>query len=169
MQSLERAFLRTLRQAFDTELQLQSSLKNISRELKDAEIESTIDRFVLQSGLQVERLAGVFKALYLEPRGEASWVATALLREAWDMASSGNESIEGFAASLLALKRHELTQHELLVRWSHRCCLDEVLPGLRRNIAEKLLQAAILTELASEERVLPSRGRAYVHQCTTLQ
>jgi ferritin-like metal-binding protein YciE len=159
--TFERVFLRALRQIYDTERQLSSSLPSLCTPAVDQELVLALREIEAQSERQTERLAGIFRSLYLEPRSEACWVTTALLREALDAASGhgassqGNGSgTEGCAAALLALKRYELTLYEALLRWSERCDLYEALPAIRRSIAEELLQASILAEFAFD----PDRG-----------
>jgi ferritin-like metal-binding protein YciE len=148
--TFERVFVRALRQIYDTETQLCQSLPSLCSSLIDQDLANAALEMAAQSARQTERLAGIFRALYLEPRGEACWVATALLREAWDATCGhGNSaSTEGCAAALLALKRYELTLYEALLRWSEKCDLYEALPAIRRSIAEELLQASILSGFA---------------------
>jgi ferritin-like metal-binding protein YciE len=140
--------MRVLRQIYDTEKQLCASLAGVRTPAIDAELAAALQDIEVQSARQSERLGDIFRALYLEPRGEACWVTTALLREALDAASGHGCGTQGCAASLLALKRYELTLYEALLRWSEKCDLYEVLPAVRRSIAEELLQASILAELA---------------------
>lgn len=148
--TFERVFVRALRQIYDTELQLSQSLPSLCSLSIDQDLAAAVREMAAQSVRQTERLAEIFRALYLEPRGEASWVATALLREAWDAACGHGTcaSNKGCAAALLALKRYELTLYEALLRWSETCDLYEALPAIRRSIAEELLQASILSGFA---------------------
>ncbi len=149
--TFERVFLRALRQIYDTERQLNVTLPSLCTPSLDEELVATLREIETQSARQTDRLAEIFRALYLEPRGEACWAASAMLREAVDASSSDQANgagTEGCAAALLALKRYELTLYEALLRWSERCGLDEALPAIRRSIAEELLQASILAEFA---------------------
>jgi len=158
-QTFERVFLRALRQIYDTEKQLSVTLPSLCTLSLDQELVTTLREIAAQSARQTDRLAEIFRSLYLEPRGDACWAATAMLREALD-ASSGHANgagTEGCAAALLALKRYELTLYEALLRWSEKCDLFEALPAIRRSIAEELLQASILAEFAFDpEREAPS-------------
>jgi ferritin-like metal-binding protein YciE len=162
--TFERVFLRTLRQIYDTESQLCVTLESLSSPAVDPELAATLEEIAAQSVRQTERLKDIFRALYLEPRGEACWAATAMLREALDASTSDQTDgagTSGCAAALLALKRYELTLYESLLRWSESCGLYETLPAIRRSIAEELLQASILAEFAFDsERVASSIGAA---------
>jgi ferritin-like metal-binding protein YciE len=151
MQSFEHVYMRTLRHLYDTEKQLLASLRALCAPSLDRRLVAALCTIEAQSKQQAARLEEVFRVLYQEPRSEASWVATALLREASEAsATEGEGATAGCAAALLALKRYELTLYEALLRWSERCGLDEALPDIRRAIAEELLQAAILSEFAFE-------------------
>lgn len=165
--SFELAYLRTLRHVFDTEKQLSVSLRSLYASSIDKDLASALQEIETQSERQLERLSGIFRSLYLEPRGEASWVTAALLREAWE-AASGEGGTTGCAAALLALKRYELTLYEALLRWSETCDLYEALPAIRRSIAEELLQASILAGFAfstgrDEPAVAPRQERRALH------
>ena len=168
-QTFERVYMRTLRQIYDAEKQLCVSMPALcSPALGNlAEVLTEIEG---QSKRQIARLEGIFQVLYEEPRGEASWVTTALLREAWDAIGNNGEraSLQGCAAALLALKRYELTLYETLLRWSERCELEEALPAIRRSIAEELLQASILSGIAFEPNpdvstMIPESERRALH------
>lgn len=148
--TFERVFVGALRHIYDTETQLAVSMRSLCTSNINDDLVAALREIEAQSARQTERLASIFGLLYLEPRGEACWVTTALLREAWDAASShdNNAGTEGCAAALLALKRYELTLYEALLRWSEKCDLYEALPAIRRSIAEELLQASILAGFA---------------------
>ena len=120
MQSIEAAFMRTLRQLYDTEKQLSVSLSRICVPELEPALARLIRQIEVQSKVQAKRLEGLFAVLYLTPRTEAAWPATAMLREAWNAATEfeGEPSTEGCAASLLALKRYELSLYESLYCWS---------------------------------------------------
>lgn len=168
MQKFERVYMRTLRHIYDTEKQLVLSLGAISAAIADLRLLNALGEIGRQSERQARRIEDIFHLLYLEPRTEASWVATALLREAWETASSSREGgTQGCAAALLALKRYEITLYESLLRWSEQCQLDEAVPDIRRSIAEELVQASALTELAyaeeDEDAALTFVERAALH------
>jgi len=149
MQSFERIFMRTLRHVYDAERQLFASLPAIGAASGDLRLGKVLLDIEAQSKQQAERIEEIFRTLYLEPQAEASWVTTALLRDAWDSCSSAREGgTPGCAAALLALKRYEITLYEALLRWSEACSLGEVAPAIRRSIAEELVQACALSELA---------------------
>jgi len=150
MQGFEQIYMRTLRHLYDTETQIFASLGSLSSAAIDPELVTALTVIEEQSRRQAERLEEIFRVLYQEPRGEAAWVATALLRQAWEAASTRDEcgSTEACAAALLALKRYELTLYEALLRWSERCDLHEALPVIRRAIAEEILQASVLAGFA---------------------
>ena len=151
MQDFERVYMRTLRHVYDTEKQLVASVRSIAAASSDRTLVTVLTEIEAQSAKQVHRIEGIFRVLYLEPRGEPSWVTTALLREAWDACTSKREGgTQGCAASLLAIKRYEITLYEALLRWSEQCDLDEPLADIRRSIAEELVQASVLSELAFE-------------------
>ncbi len=162
--TFERVFLRALRQIYDTEGQLRVTLPSLSSPALDPELVATLQDIEAQSERQAERLKDIFRSLYLEPRGEACWAATAMLREALDASTADQASgagTEGCAAALLALKRYEVTLYEALLRWSESCGLYEALPALRRSIAEELLAASILAEIAFDpEREIVPNGAA---------
>jgi ferritin-like metal-binding protein YciE len=152
MQDFERAYMRALRHIYDTEKQLVASVRVIAETTPDLRLINALRVIETQSGAQVHRIESIFNVLYLEPRSEAAWPATALLREALDAVSgSRNGGTQGCAAALLAIKRYEITLYEALLRWSEQCQLDEAIPEIRRSIAEELVQASILSELAFEE------------------
>lgn len=157
MQKFERVFMRTLRHVYDTEKQLQASLRLMTESVTDARLLKTLTEIERQSRDQAQRIEALFSVLYLEPRTEAAWVASALLREAWEACTGAHEGgVQGCAAALLALKRYEITLYEALLRWSEQCALDEAIADLRRSIAEELVCASILSELAfAEERAPP--------------
>jgi len=154
MQDIERAFMRTLRHIYDTEKQLMVSMRMISAAAADRRLIGILRDIEIQSSSQAERIERIFGVLYLEPTAEASWATTALLREAWD-AHSGprNGGTKGCAAALLAIKRYEITLYEALLRWSEDCELTEAVTEIRRCIAEELVQASILSDLAFEMTV----------------
>jgi ferritin-like metal-binding protein YciE len=150
MRTFEQAYIRTLRHIYDAERQLFMTVPALCTPALDARLTEVLIEIAAQSQRQIERLEAMFRVLYKEPRGEAAWAATALLREAWEAAAEGSEggSTEACAAALLALKRYELTLYEMLLRWSEQCDLYEALPAIRRSIAEELLQASILSGFA---------------------
>jgi ferritin-like metal-binding protein YciE len=152
MQDFERVYMRTLRHVYDTEKQLMASIRAIAARVRDSALANVLRDIEAQSAQQAQRLEGVFRVLYLEPRSEASWVTTALLREAWEACSSPREGgAQGCAAALLAIKRYEITLYEALLRWSEQCHFTEPLADIRRCIAEELVQASVLSELAFED------------------
>lgn len=169
MQDFERVYMRTLRHVYDTEKQLLASVRAIATASADRTLVTVLTEIEAQSAQQIHRIEAIFRVLYLEPRGEPSWVTTALLREAWDSCTSNGEGgTQGCAASLLAIKRYEITLYEALLRWSEQCYLDEPLADIRRSIAEELVQASILSELAFEEAkaecaTLPVAERGALH------
>jgi ferritin-like metal-binding protein YciE len=150
MRTFEQAYIRTLRHIYDAEQQLFLAVPPLCTPALDARLTEAMIEIAAQSQRQLERLETIFRVLYKEPRGEAAWAATALLREAWEAAAEGADGggTEACAAALLALKRYELTLYEMLLRWSEQCDLYEALPAIRRSIAEELLQASILSEFA---------------------
>lgn len=149
MRKFERVYMRTLRHIYDTEKQLVASLSLISGAISDARLINAFGDILRQSEDQVARIERIFALLYLEPRAEASWVTTALLRDAWDASANHLEGgTQGCAAAFLALKRYEITLYESLLRWSEQLQLDEAVPDIRRSIAEELVQASVLSELA---------------------
>lgn len=154
MRDFERAYMRTLRHAYDTEQQLVVSAKTLAAATSNAALAKTLAEIELQSARQAERIQGIFRLLYLEPNTEPSWVTTALLREAWECASHVDGGTQGCAAALLAIKRYEITLYESLLRWSEQCELREALADVRRSIAEELVQTSVLSELAFEAVVL---------------
>jgi len=158
MHKFERVYMRTLRHVYDTEKQLIVAMATISTSVSDDRLVRAAREIERQSQDQVERIECLFAVLYLEPRADASWVATALLREAWESCSGAHEGgTQGCAAALLALKRYEITLYEALLRWSEQCELEEAIGDIRRSIAEELVQASILSDLAFiEERDLPA-------------
>lgn len=152
MKHFERVYMRTLRHIYDTERQLAASLRPIAERADDARLADALNAIERQSDKQMRRIEAIFSALYLEPKAEASWATTALLREAWDACDGGHAGgTQGCAAALLAIKRYEITLYEALLRWSEQCHLDEAIPDIRRSIAEELLQASVLSELAFVE------------------
>lgn len=152
MRDFERAYMRTLRHAYDTEKQLVASARSLADATTDAALAKVLADIESQSARQAERIEGIFRVLYLEPQAEPSWVATALIREAlaYSTGDRGNGT-QGCAAALLAIKRYEITLYEALLRWSEHCDLVEVLAGIRRSIAEELVQASALSDLAFEQ------------------
>ncbi len=66
----------------------------------------------------------------------------------WSPAQAHEGGTQGCAAALLALKRYEITLYEALLRWSEQCELEEAIGDIRRSIAEELVQASILSDLA---------------------
>jgi ferritin-like metal-binding protein YciE len=151
MQDFERAYMRTLRHIYDTERQLIVSARSIAASTSEPRLAAALRDIEAQSAQQVKRIEGIFAVLYLEPRGEASWVATALLREAWESCAGAKiDGTQGCAAALLAIKRYEITLYEALLRWSEHQQLIEAIPDIRRCVAEELVQASILSELAFE-------------------
>jgi Uncharacterized protein conserved in bacteria len=150
MQSFESTFMRTLRQIYDTEKQLSVSLAALCVEELEPALTKLIEQISVQSKEQAKRLEAIFSLLYLSPRSEVAWPATAMLREAWNAVTELEDepSNEGCAASLLAIKRYELSLYESLYCWSRQCALDEVLPNLRRSIAEELVNSAALSQIA---------------------
>ncbi len=165
-QSFELVYMQTLRHLYDTETQITMSLVPLYDSGLDTSFIAAVRKIEQQSLAQLERLDEVFRVLYQKPRGQASWVATALLREAWDSTTKHEDSTECCAAALLALKRYELTLYEALLHWSERCDLVEVLPAIRKSIAEELLQTTILSSFAFEvrdEAPLPRRETCLIH------
>lgn len=160
MQAFERVYLRTLRQIYDAKKQILASMQAISEPSVDVGLVAVLGDIEAQASRQLERLDGIFAVLYQEPRGEASWVTTALLREALE--ASEDAGAEGCAAALLALKRYELTLYETLLRWSERCDLYEALPAIRRCLAEEMLQASVLAGYAFETRLEAEASLAVV-------
>jgi ferritin-like metal-binding protein YciE len=161
MQDFERVYLRTLRHVYDTEQQLVASIRAIAARTSDPAFARTLAQIETQSAKQAQRLERIFAVLYLEPRGEASWVTTALLREAWEACASHREGDpQGCAAALLAIKRYEITLYEALLRWSEQCHRIEPLADIRRSIAEELVQASALSELAFEGHARDRAGLA---------
>jgi ferritin-like metal-binding protein YciE len=151
MQDFERVYMQALRHAYDTEKQLAASAQAIAATAADPRLARTLVEIESQSAQQAQRIERIFAVLYLEPRTEPSWVTTALLREAWEASSGGQESgTQGCAAALLAIKRYEITLYESLLRWSEQCHLVEPLADIRRSIAEELVQTSVLSELAFE-------------------
>lgn len=169
MQNFERVYMRTLRHIYDTEKQLMSALGAISATISDFRLLAALRQIEIQSQSQAERIESIFGVLYLEPRTEASWVTTALLREAWETGSNTREGgTQGCAAALLALKRYEITLYESLLRWSEHCAIEEAVPDIRRSIAEELVQASVLSELAyagaiDEPQMIATSDRAALH------
>ncbi len=167
MLAFERTYLRTLRHIYDAKKQLLASLAAISASSPDGGLALVLTEIETQASHQIERLESIFAVLYQEPRGEASWVTTALLREAWE--ANEETGSEGCAAALLALKRYELTLYETLLRWSEQCDLYEALPAIRRCLAEEMLQASILaghafeTRLEAEEPAIAVPDRRALH------
>lgn len=155
MQDFERVYMRTLSHAYDTEKQLLASVGTIAAQTGVPALAQALLEIEAQSARQLKRIEGIFSVLYLEPRTEPSWVTTALLREAWESCSSEG-GVQGCAAALLAIKRYEITLYEALLRWSEQCDLVEALADIRRSIAEELVQASVLSELAFEETSGPS-------------
>ncbi len=151
MQEFERVYMRTLRHIYDTEKQLVSSMAALTDSIGDLRLRNALREIETQSRVQAQRIEAIFRELYLEPRGEASWPATALLRDAWEACTPNRkDGTRGCAAALLAIKRYEITLYEALLRWSEDYAFDEVIPDLRRSIAEELVQASILSDLAFE-------------------
>lgn len=148
MQDFEHVYMRTLRHAYDTEKQLVASVHAIAIRAADPRLTRVLVDIAAQSTRQAKRIEGIFGVLYLEPRSDPSWVTTALLREAWDSSSERQNSVQGCAAALLAIKRYEITLYESLLRWSEQCALSEALADIRRSIAEELVQTSVLSELA---------------------
>jgi ferritin-like metal-binding protein YciE len=160
MHKFERVFMRTLRHVYDTEKQLTVTMRAIAGSVSDVRLVHAAREIERQSQDQVLRIEQLFAVLFLEPRTEAAWVATALLREAMESCSGLHEGgTQGCAAALLALKRYEITLYEALLRWSEQCELEEPIGDIRRSIAEELVQASILSDLAFVEetnaRALP--------------
>jgi ferritin-like metal-binding protein YciE len=152
MQDFERVYMRTLRHVYDTEKQLVASVQAIAAAAADPDLTRVLVDIGTQSAEQAQRIESLFTTLYLEPRTEPAWVTTALLREAWEACSGRDKNgTQGCAAALLAIKRYEITLYEALLRWSEQCHLDEPLADLRRSIAEELVQASVLSEMAFEE------------------
>jgi ferritin-like metal-binding protein YciE len=135
------------------ETQVVATLPVIAGHDIDRKLIETLNRFELQARHRLNRLERAFKLLYLVPTGNSCWVTTALLRQSWEAASVGEGcqvATQGAAASLLALKRHEMIQYETLMRWAQQCCLDEIVADMRRSLAETIVQGAILSEFAFE-------------------
>ena len=84
----------------------------------------------------------------------------ALLREAEEYSALGAHGVacSGIAASLLAIKRLQITRYEALMAWSIECGFDEAVPLLRRALAEALVAAEALGTLAfgTPGRFLPA-------------
>ncbi|MCC7251835.1 DUF892 family protein, partial [Hyphomicrobium sp.] len=150
MQEFERVYRRTLGFIYDAEKQLVASLRPVGSRVDDRRLKDALREIETQSARQEKRIENIFRVLYLEPVGEASWATTALLREAWETSTRG-DGAQGCAAALLAIKRYEITLYEALLRWSEQCHLVEVLADIRRSIAEELVQASVLSELAFED------------------
>ena len=165
MQSIEASFMRTLRQLYDTEKQISASLAALCVAELEPTLISLIKQMARQSDGQAERLEEVFSVLYLTPRTEAAWPATAMLREAWNAVTEfeNEPSAEGCAASLLALKQYELCLYERLYCWAKRCALNEVLPGLRRSMAEEMLNSAALCQVAFGTPQLEAASELRLH------
>ncbi|WP_439542981.1 DUF892 family protein [Hyphomicrobium sp.] len=157
MHKFERVYMRTLRHIYDTEKQLMVTMRAIAAAVSDERLVHAVREIERQSQDQLRRIEQLFEVLFLEPRTEASWVATALLREAMESCSGAHEGgTQGCAAALLALKRYEITLYEALLRWSEQCELEEAIGDIRRSIAEELVQASILSDLAFiEEGITP--------------
>jgi ferritin-like metal-binding protein YciE len=152
MQGFERVFMRTLRHIYDTELQLAASVRAIAGHSPAPAFARTLREIEVQSVQQAQRIESIFTLLYLDPQPEASWATTALLRDAWDSCSGNTRfGAQGCAAALLAVKRYEITLYEALLRWCEQYELVEPLPDIRRSIAEELVQASALSELAFED------------------
>lgn len=169
MQAFERVYMRTLRHVYDTEKQLIASVRTLAALVADPTLARALAEIEDQSARQAQRIEGIFRVLYLEPQTEPSWVTTALLREAWESCSNHRDGrTQGCAAALLAIKRYEITLYEALLRWSEQCDLVEALADIRRSIAEELVQASVLSELAFEEvaadhAALPFAERNVLH------
>ncbi len=69
-----------------------------------------------QSALQVQRIENLFRVLYLELRGEPSWVTTALLREAWDACTSKREG------GTQVVRPRCSPSSGMKLRFTKRCC-----------------------------------------------
>ena len=112
--------------------------------------EPLLTRLAREAGEQLRRLETVFRELYQQPRAEPCWPVSALLREAEEYAELGPGDFAccGVAASLLAIKRLQITRYEALMAWSIECGLDEAVPLLRRALAEALVAAEALGTLA---------------------
>jgi ferritin-like metal-binding protein YciE len=168
MQDFERVYMRTLRHIYDTEKQLIPSMAMLMASVDDLRLLNALREIEAQSHHQARRIEAIFGVLYLEPRTEASWVTTALLREAWEASTACQDGgTKGCAAALLAIKRYEITLYEALLRWSEDYEFREAIPDIRRCIAEELVQASILSDLAFEasqtQNVLDQSPRGVLH------
>lgn len=161
MRLVEATFMRTLRHLYDAEHHIAGSVPDLLALNLGRGLSLALTEIAECSKAQAQRLEQVFAALYLKPRREAAWPAIALLNEAEQAASGDEPCVEGCAAALLALKRYELSLYEGLYFWSSECGLNEVLGDLRRSIAEEMLHASVLADLAFQP-ALKSYGRVQI-------
>lgn len=143
-------YVRSLRLAYDAERQLADVLPRLARQYQMAACDSLLMRLSRDAGEQLRRLETVFRELYQQPRAEPCWPVSALLREAEEYSELGPHDFSccGVAASLLAIKRLQITRYEALMAWSIECGFHEVVPLLRRSLAEALVAAEALGTLA---------------------
>lgn len=143
-------YVRSLRLAYDAERQLGEVLPRWSQLQPMAPCAPLLTRLARESGEQIRRLETVFRELYQQPRAEPCWPVSALLREAEEYSALGAHDFacSGVAASLLAIKRLQITRYEALMAWSIECGFDEAVPLLRRALAEALVAAEALGTLA---------------------
>jgi ferritin-like metal-binding protein YciE len=152
-------YVRSLRLAYDAERQLADVLPRWVQHHPMAPCEAVLMRLAREAGEQLRRLETVFRELYQQPRAEPCWPVSALLREAEEYSELGSDEFAccGVAASLLAIKRLQITRYEALMAWSIQCGLDEAVPLLRRALAEALVAAEALGTLAFGMPERPTR------------
>jgi ferritin-like metal-binding protein YciE len=143
-------YVRSLRLAYDAERQLGAVLPRWSELQPMGPCAPLLTRLAREAGEQIRRLETVFRELYQQPRAEPCWPVSALLREAEEYSALGAHEFacSGIAASLLAIKRLQITRYEALMAWSIECGFDEAVPLLRRALAEALVAAEALGTLA---------------------
>jgi ferritin-like metal-binding protein YciE len=160
-------FVGRLRTVLDIQAQIVATFPAIEMLGVEPRLARALKLMTVQSAHQTQRVSEMLELLYLKPFGQASWVTTALLREAWEAGSTCGDvatATQGCAAALLALKHYEMTEYEILLKWADQCALDEAIADLRRCFAEAVIQSAILAEFAFQESVSPAIKPSPVYQ-----
>lgn len=143
-------YVRSLRLAYDAEQQSADALRRWSQLRTMGPCEPLLKRLARETEEQLRRLETVFRELYQQPRTEACWPVSALLREAEEYCALGPHDLacSGVAASLLAIKRLQITRYEALMAWSIEYGFEEAVPLLRRALAEALVAGEALGTIA---------------------
>jgi hypothetical protein len=118
-------------------------------------IDPALTKAILSAGVislqHVDRLSLLFSYLYQPPRPHPLAVAVALLSDANNWASTGEDrciATQGCALALFEFKKLLIIEYEMLYRLSLQCAFHEVEDDLRRSIADEVFMLSTFSPFA---------------------